>query len=165
MARVRQDQQLLPSVLDRLLDDQPEVTVEPPPSRYQVMRQLKQSVRRDLEALLNSRQRCISPPPHLKELKHSLLNYGVPDLSAANAGSQREREDLAKTLQAIISRNEPRFKSVKVSLLTNTEPLDRTFRFRIDAMLIADPAPEPVVFDSTMQAATYAFVVRGGDDE
>jgi type VI secretion system protein ImpF len=49
-----------------------------------------------------------------------------------------------------------------VTLLTNAEPLDRTLRFRIDALLYADPAPEPVVFDSVVQQATGEVEVKGG---
>jgi len=46
---------LIPSVLDRLLDDDPASAREAPKARTQVLRELKQSVRRDLEWLLNSR--------------------------------------------------------------------------------------------------------------
>ena len=52
MAEIRADQPLVPSVLDRLLDYEPDVKREPPKSRHQVLRELKQSVRRDLEALM-----------------------------------------------------------------------------------------------------------------
>jgi len=48
MPRISPDQPLLPSVLDRLLDDDPGVSRDPPRSRHQVLRELKQSVRRDL---------------------------------------------------------------------------------------------------------------------
>ena len=62
MAKIRDDQPLVPSVLDRLLDDEPQNTHETPKSRNQVLRDLKQSVRRDLENLLNTRWRCIAWP-------------------------------------------------------------------------------------------------------
>jgi len=35
-------------------------------------------------------------------------------------------------------------------------------RFRIDALLRADPAPEPVIFDSTLEPVTTQFAVTGG---
>ena len=44
----------------------------------------------------------------------------------------------------------------------NPEPGDRTLRFRIDALLRADPSPEPVIFDSTLEPATHQFAVAGG---
>ena len=49
--------------------------------------------------------------------------------------------------------------------LPNAEPADRTFRFKIDAMLIAEPAPEPIVFDSELRPGTGDFEVKGGVDE
>ena len=96
MARIRPDQPLVPSVLDRLLDFEPEVNREAPRSRNQVLRELKQSVRRDLENLLNTKTRCVPCPPHLEELKQSLLNYGIPDFTSAslvapNGGYSGER--------------------------------------------------------------------------
>ena len=73
-------------MLDRLIDHEPEVRRESPRSRNQVLRELKQSVRRDLENLLNTRVRCVPLPPELKELKQSLVNYGIPDLTGASLG-------------------------------------------------------------------------------
>ena len=53
-------------------------------------------------------------------------------------------------------------KVLSVELAANPEPKDRTLRFRIDALLRADPAPEPVIFDSTLEPATTQFAVTGG---
>ena len=161
MAKIQPDQPLLPSVLDRLLDDDPAAIRDPPRSRHQILRELKQSVRRDLENLLNTRQRCLPVPAHLAELKQSLVNYGTPDFTAGSMGALKDRQDFARVLQAIITQYEPRFKSVKVALVDAAEPLDRTLRFRIDALLKADPAPEPVVFDSTFEPTTCSVEVRG----
>jgi type VI secretion system protein ImpF len=161
MAKIKADQPLVPSVLDRLLDDDPGASREPAKNRHQVLRELKQSVRRDLENLLNTRARCRPAPPHLKELKQSLAHYGLPDFSAAGLGDAQDRDAICQILEAVIRQGEPRFKTVQVQLLGDAEPLDRTLRFRIDALLIADPAPEPIVFDSTLKPATGDFEVKG----
>jgi type VI secretion system protein ImpF len=161
MAKIRGDQPLIPSLLDRLLDFDPEITKEAPPSRHQVLRDMKNSVRRDLENLLNTRRCCVSPDPGLKDLKLSLLNYGLPDFLGLNMGSGKDREEFCRQLQMTIKQFEPRFKTVKVSLLTNAEPLDRTLRFRIDALMYADPAPEAVVFDSSLEPSTGIVQVKG----
>jgi len=63
MAKIKAEQPLVPSVLDRLLDDDPGVSREPARNRHQVLRELKQAVRRDLENLLNTRVRCQAGPP------------------------------------------------------------------------------------------------------
>lgn len=161
MAKPRADQPLVPSVLDRLLDDDPSVRTEPPKSRTQVLRELKLSVRRDLENLLNTRRSCTSWPEHLTELEHSLANYGLPDIAGLDLARARHRQELQRLLESIIRRNEPRFKSVRVQMLENANPLDRTLRFRIDALLHAEPAPEPVVFDSAFEPVTGSVEVKG----
>jgi type VI secretion system protein ImpF len=161
MARVRADQPLVPSVLDRLLDNEPDVSREAPRSHNQVLADLKAAVRRDVENLLNTRSRCLSWPPHLEELSRSMVNYGIPDITGTDLGPARGREDFGRTLQSLLRQAEPRFKSVRVQVLTNADPLDRTLRFRIDAVLHADPAPEPVAYDSSLTPGTGSFEVKG----
>ncbi len=151
MSRVAPDQPLVSSVLDRLLDREPGNTREVPRSRHQV---LKSAVRRDLEDLLNTRLRFVTWPPHLSELQHSLLNYGIPDVGAASLGNARHREAFRRIMEEVIRRFEPRFKTVSVTLLEPEELADRTLKFRIDALLRVEPAPEPVVFHSAVEPAT-----------
>jgi type VI secretion system protein ImpF len=161
MAKLAADQLLLPSVLDRLLDDDPEVTSEPAKSRAQVLREMKQSVRRDLENLLNSRRRAGPVPPELTELGQSLAGYGLPDFTGTDITSAEAREAFRQAVEAVLRTYEPRFKTVAVQLLEGTEPLDRTLRFRIDALLYAFPAPEVVVFDSAVEPLTGDVEVKG----
>lgn len=161
MAKIQADQPLVPSVLDRLLDDEPDVTRETPKTRNQVLRDLKQSLRRDLENLLNTRWRPTTWPENLEELELSLANYGLPDVTGAGLGSARTRREFPRVVEMVIRHFEPRFSSVRVEMLDNAEPLDRTLRFRIDALLQAEPAPEPVVFDSAFQPVTGNVEVKG----
>jgi type VI secretion system protein ImpF len=161
MADPRKTEMLVPSVLDRMLDEEPAVSHEAPRSHHQALRDLKQAVRRDLENLLNTRHSFLGWDPALEELNQSLLNYGLADFTGTGLASAREREEFCRTLEGVLRRHEPRFKSVKVTLLTNAEPLDRTLRFRIDALLRVDPVPEPIVFDSVLEPASAAFSIKG----
>ena len=160
MAKIREDQPLVPSVLDRLIDFEPGISKETAKSRAQVLRELKASVGRDLENLLNTRWRCLSWPPSLEELDVSVVNYGIPDFTGANMSLASEREQLRRTIERIIKQFEPRFKTVKVQLQDNRDEFDRTLRFRIDALLYAEPAPEPVIFDSQLQPTATTFEVK-----
>src|SRR4051794_21457373 len=117
MAKVQPDQPLLPSVLDRLLDDDPAASRDPPRNRYQVLRELKQSIRRDLENLLNTRRQPRPLPPGLEELEESLVTYGAPDVSSSGFGSAKGAERFRATLEEVIARWEPRFTRVSVSLV------------------------------------------------
>ena len=175
MPEIGSDQPLLPSVLDRLLDYEPTIRREAPRSRNQSLRDLKQSVRRDLENLLNTRIRCVPWPADLKELKHSLVNYGIPDLTGASVGSSKEREQLCREIENVIKRyggsivvkngvigvEERRLRRVKVKLVDSAESHDRTIRFQIDAVLQAEPAPEPIQYDSTLRLTTGTFELKG----
>lgn len=161
MAQVRKSQALLPSVLDRLLDDNPAVQSEPASSRTQFVRELHASIRRDLQNLLNTRRRCIPGNPELDQLDHSLANYGIPDFSGANIRSDESRGQFRRTLEEAIRHFEPRFKTVQVRLLENADPHDQTLRFRIEALVYADPAPEPLAFDSRLEPVTYNFEIKG----
>ena len=153
MSRVKLDQQLLPSVMDRLLDANPDAQQDAPKARGQHLAELRRSIRRDLEALLNSRRRCQSWPKDLDQLDKSLIAYGVEDFASLNFGTDAQREDFCSELEQVIRRNEPRFVSVSVTTSEGSDPIDRTMRFRIEAMMYADPAPEPVVFDSFLDPA------------
>ena len=163
MSRVRPDQYLLPSVFDRLLDDEPDAQVEAPHSRAQLLRELKASVRRDLENLLNTRI-CLYPvPDDLPDLKTSVLNYGIPDFTGLSMGSREQREKLRLLVEDSIRRFETRFISVRVELSAvqqSNNVQDRTVRFRIEGLLYAEPAPEPVMFDSQLHPQLGDFEVR-----
>ncbi|NBC31210.1 MAG: type VI secretion system baseplate subunit TssE [Alphaproteobacteria bacterium] len=153
------DQTVLPSVLDRLLDPNPELERDPPRGRGQALTELRSSVGRDLENLLNTRQRCLSFPPQLTELDQSMVNYGIPDFSGANFATTQGRHEFQGAIERTIRRYEPRFKTVKVSLLENREPEDRTIRFRIEALMYAEPAPEQMIYDSVIDPVTRDFSV------
>ena len=61
MARIDEEIRINLSVLDRLVDFEPDVKTEPPASRSKALRQLKQALKRDLEWLLNTRRRSRCP--------------------------------------------------------------------------------------------------------
>lgn len=155
---------LLPSVLDRLIDEDPDTLQDAPRGRSEQLFALRNAVRRDLEALLNSHCRCLSAPPELTELKQSVVEYGVRDFLAEYAGGLEFRESFRGALQDTIRRFEPRFIKVEVTLRDDGDRLDRTLRFRIDALMYAEPAPEPVSFDSTLDPSSQTFSVTGFSD-
>lgn len=148
------------SLLDSLLDDAPDSPAEPPPSPGEAMDALRRSVRRDLEALLNARRRWRSWPARYTELRVSPLAYGIPDFAAGAFNDPRRREGLRAELEDTIRRFEPRFASVRITVLDNKDKLDTMLRLRIDAMLHAEPAPEPISFDTLFDASTADVVVR-----
>jgi type VI secretion system protein ImpF len=99
---IRPDQPLIPSILDRLLDDEPTVSREATKSRTQVMREMKQSVRRDLESLLNTRRRCAVCPADFTELEKSLVSYGLPDIAGMDLSTPDSREEFRWQMEQTI---------------------------------------------------------------
>jgi type VI secretion system protein ImpF len=161
MPSILSDQPLVPSLLDRLLDDDPTQTREPMKARHQVLREMKLSLRRDLENLLNTRRRAGSRPPHLTELERSLVNYGIPDITGMDVNSSDVREQLRGVIETAVREFDPRFKSVRVEMLPPAEGAERTLRFRIDAVVYAAPAFEEVVFDSSWEPISGEIEVKG----
>lgn len=160
MARIDKKKKLRPSVLDRLFDDEVHNKTEHDPDHHQLLKQLRNSIRRDLELLLNTRFYISEPPDSFTELEKSLLNYGLPDLATVNIIDIDKRNEFSRKLEKTLNYFEPRFKSVKVSFLNNSDSTDRTLRFRIDAIIYADPLPEVVVFDSILESVTRTVSVK-----
>jgi type VI secretion system protein ImpF len=160
MARLDYDVNIVPSVLDRLLDDEPQVSKEPATSRTQDVRALERAVGRDVEALLNSRQETLEElPSEFVEVNRSLVTYGLPDLTSLSLLSQDDRNRIRRAVEQAITVFEPRLQSVRVALEAPRQH-DRGLRFRIDALLRVDPAPEPVTFDALLQLSTQQYVIR-----
>jgi len=160
MARINKKKNLRASILDRLLDDEPEDTIDIDTNKYHKLKNLRNSVRRDLENLLNTRFRVVAPAEEFIQLEQSLLNYGLPDLATINLLDMSKKLKFIEHLESTIKHFEPRFKSVKITFFENEETLDRTIRFRIDATLYADPYPEVIVFDSLLEPVTRAITLN-----
>ncbi|MBL8896675.1 MAG: type VI secretion system baseplate subunit TssE [Planctomycetes bacterium] len=134
-------------LLHALIDEEPEKSVELRPSSKQQLRELRESVRLDLQNLLNTRHRCRSWPKELLELERSVFDYGIPDLSGAHLTSAARRKVFLEQLGTTIRRHDARFQSVKVESLDNPDPQDRTLRFRVEAMMRVETESETAVFD------------------
>jgi type VI secretion system protein ImpF len=149
------------SVLDRLLDDAPEMERDRPLSGTDALNVLRRAVRRDLEALLNARRRLNSLPKALAELQNSSLSFGLPDYTAGAMNESGARELLRREVERCIKLFEPRLIQVNVTLVPRKDDLDTTLLLRIEALLQADPAPEPISFDTIVNAATAEVDVTG----
>jgi type VI secretion system protein ImpF len=151
-------------LLDRLIDEAPEREHDLPISPSEAMAILRRSVRSDVEALLNSRRRWRSWQSRFRELSLSPLNYGIPDCTGAQFHGTTERDGLRREIEETIRRFEPRFRSVRVRLTSQDERKGATLRLRIEAVLHAEPSPEPITFDTMVDPTTADVVVHTRDD-
>ena len=159
MARRDEDIRITPSLLDRLIDMEPTASKDPPKSRFTGVQELKAGVRRDLEWLLNTRSHGDETVSEDAEVRRSVVFYGMPDILGLDPKTPAERKRLVKSLETAIRRFEPRFLDLKITL----EPVDeieRQVKFRVEAKLDMEPAPEPIIFDTVIASGSGEFAVK-----
>ena len=155
---MRSERPVLPSILDRLIDLEPKLREDAAVSRAQSIREIKASLQRDLEWLLNTRRLAGELPESAEELIHSLYYYGLPefgDLSLSAAA-----DVLSKYMEAAIRTFEPRLANVRV-IMRPVEGVARIAHFIIEGVLLIDPLPERVAFDNVFELAKGEYRVRG----
>jgi type VI secretion system protein ImpF len=148
---------LMPSILDRLIDLEPRETRETARSRTISVAEIKRSVLRDLEWLLNTRQ-PIYADERMEEARGTVAFYGVPDFTGLGARSEVEFKQFTSDIESAIRAFEPRIFDVQITF----EPFDNTdrqIRFKVDARLDIDPVPEPISFDSVIQPGTGRIIL------
>ncbi|HEY1338057.1 MAG TPA: type VI secretion system baseplate subunit TssE [Bryobacteraceae bacterium] len=161
MPRWQPEEVVTQSVIERLIDHDPKAGADAPPTRNQSLRLLKASLRRDLEWLLNTRRTPEPAGSEYAELENSLFNYGVPDVSTLSWESHTDRARLARVLEQALLRFEPRIDHVKVTPLDAGQGLKHVLRFQIEGLLLIDPAPEVISFDTTLQLSSGEYQVKG----
>lgn len=125
------------------------------------LRELRASVARDIETLLNTRRELLlDVPPDMEEVRKSILMFGLPDFTHYSLLNPQDRKSLRRAVEETLATFEPRLKSVRVTLETR-EKYDMTLRFRIDALLRTDPAPEPIMLNASLSVVNSQYTVRG----
>jgi type VI secretion system protein ImpF len=131
MDSYRQDEDELPTVLDRLLYQRPKADDQYARDRDPLLT----SIARDLEALLNTRRQEAAIPAEYAEVGTSILNFGVPEFDHyGSLATATEQTMLCKALEASIRLFEPRLNRVSVRLLPPGKQ-DNALRFRIEATI------------------------------
>lgn len=160
MARQDIDRPVQQSVLDRLIDINPRDRVEAVLNRSQSVKAFKDSVRRDIEWLLNSRATPEKADESMEEVSRSVLHFGLPDLtSLSDSGEDRAR--LLRMVEVAINTYEPRFQNVAVTESVARNGESREVRFLIQATLRMDPSPELVYFDTVFDLSSREYQVKG----
>jgi type VI secretion system protein ImpF len=135
-------------LFDRLVDLDPQSPGEPRPLRTLDRAGLRESVRRELERLLNTRSSL--PVDRLEERQDlTVLEYGIPDLSAFSAGSPEDQKRLAAIVARTVAAFEPRLSEVR-AVFERLGPSGRSAELRVDAVLSFDEVREPVSFPTLL---------------
>lgn len=148
-----------PSLFDKLFESEGQT---PYALRRLSIEEMKETVARDIEALLNTRM--VFTEEDLKRYpncQRSVLTYGLSDFSGLSLASHYDREFICRSLEQAIARHEPRLKQVRVMLQVDGRATSVLY-FAITAMLDVGPAHEPVTFDATLQPSTLQYSVTKG---
>jgi type VI secretion system protein ImpF len=159
MSALEHEVTVQPPLLDRLIDLEP-TSGDPPQTRAAAVRALKEALRRDLEWLLNTRRTPMELPQSMDELKTSVFNFGLPDLTSVSLHSKADEAYLLGMMESAIAAFEPRLTQVRVVTREPFRALERTLHFHIEALLLVDPAPESVSFDTIFKVDQGACEVK-----
>lgn len=148
-----------PTLLERLADNDPRGRYESNPRRLITPDELKESVARDIESLLNCR--CAFSEDAFRrypETTRSLCTYGMNDFVGLSLASPADRNYICRSLERTIAVHEGRLKQVRVSLEPGDGAVNR-LKFAIHALLVVHPSAEAVYFDALLQPSTLQYSV------
>ena len=148
------------SILDRLTDDEPGVRTEAPITREKSVRMMRAAVQRDLEALLNTIRIAETAPDTYTELRDSLWLYGLPDINSISLQNQQDEERLLRGLERAIQQFEPRLSRVRVTSYDRILKSRQIVEFHVEAMLMIEPAPERIAFDTILEIGKGSYRVK-----
>src|SRR5262245_47876024 len=116
---------LLPSMMDRLLNPDSMGTRDQPGS---TLREVFESVRDDLEDLLNTRRSREVPDKEYPEVARSVAWYGMPDFTSLDASTPGKQEVIGAVIEKIILQHEPRLRKLRATLI-RTRGISTRVRF------------------------------------
>jgi type VI secretion system protein ImpF len=160
MATGYTEPEVTPTLLDRLIDSDPESQRDVPLNAWERMREFRSGLCRDLTALLNTRRANEGFDRGYEESTNSILSFGIVDFTSYNLKKGIGQEQLRKSIERAIRRFEPRLERVDVSI-QESDARQPTLRIQISAVLRTE-AQDPVVFEATFHRDSRRIAVSGG---
>ncbi len=143
-----------PGLLDRLMVD------EGAAGAALGVEQLKDSVARDLEALLNTR--IALDIAHLEgypAARTSILHYGLIDFAGFCLTSSIDRAAVCASIEDAIATHEPRLLEARAVLEPEAGDVN-SLHFAIHARLAVDGLLEPVNFNAVLQPSSLHYEIN-----
>jgi type VI secretion system protein ImpF len=162
MAELTPKERLQPSLLDRLTDEEPDKQQESRDRRVLSPRQLRKSVIRDLQWLLNATDLAtVQDLSAYPQVIDSVLNYGLPDLAGKNV-SALSADILERDLRRAIQRFEPRIlpQSLRIRAVVDEGRMaQNAIVFDIEGELWGQPLPQQLYLKTEIDLESGAFEV------
>ncbi len=141
---------LLPYLLDRLKDDRPDQPIEAPANRLFSLQTLRDSVRTDLESLLNTEKldslTNLTARPNVAK---SVLNYGLGGF-AGKTLSGTDPNKVAEAVRETLLKYEPRIMAESIVVRSKRKAATNAIVLEIEGDLWAEPAPEHLYLKTTI---------------
>lgn len=148
------------SLLDRLIDDNPEQAIDPAESEEEALFHYKAGLRRDLEALLNGKRPQIAALDRNPLLARSMVGFGLHDISTEDFSAAGARDRIRRMMAQCIREHEPRLSDVEVEM--DEGATSEGVRFRIVAVLKLTRDRDMVVYDASVRPSDRAIAVALG---
>ena len=154
MARTRSEILVTQSLVDRLVDRE-----QWPETRAASIAMYRDSLKRDIEWLLNTRQPVIPALESYPATAVSVLNFGLPDLHSFDGSGGKGQNALTVALEKCIRTFEPRISQPRV-FLTRTDLLSRSLRFHIEGQIVYENMDEEIKFDTVLELISGEYEVK-----
>jgi len=144
MAELTTQERLQPSLLDRLIDDEPDHLQESRERRVLSLPRLREAVLRDLAWLFNTTNLAVAEDlKAYPDVARSVLNFGMPELTGTTVAGL-DSVALARQVQECICHFEPRLRRQTLEVRVTHAPQEshhRALEFEIVGELLANPVP------------------------
>lgn len=152
-----------PNLLEKLFDANASSAASVPVVLRRLnVEELKESVARDIERLLNTRMTCTETTlGRYEQCQRSVVTYGLGDFAGRSLRSFDDRAYICHSIERAVARHEPRLKHVRVTLAAEAGSV-KSLCFSISAMLVVKPVNDPVNFDAVLQASSLKYAVKQG---
>ena len=149
------------SLWEKLSEEAPGRRGQPSLVLTATVQELRESVGRHLEFLINARHGEEDFDSEFEECHKSVLAYGVIDFTTIVLSNSAEREGLRRSIERSVQQFEPRLSRVRVTM-DEWDSSQRGLTLHIAAHMRVEPENEPVAFSAVLAKDTRRFAVSGG---
>jgi type VI secretion system protein ImpF len=146
------------SLIDRLLDDDPDEAIERAEDEETALERYKVSMRRDLEQLLNTKRPLLDGLDRHEDLNKTVIGYGIHDLSTEDMSVPAVRDRMRRKIVQVIRDHETRLSNIEVEV--DEGPTSSGMNLRISALLSLTRNREMVVYEANVKPGDRIIAVK-----
>lgn len=127
------------------------------------IQELKDSVARDIEELLNTRSIQIDNFDQFPQAKKTVINFGILDFVGLSTANPLHRDQICQAIQETIGNQETRLSHVQVFMHIDSDHVG-SLLLTIRGVLNLQPISEPVIFDAVLNPSTQQYSIRSSNN-